>query len=147
MRLLQGLKKTAESTPLPSLCHRSQRRCNYLSLCVSVHAWYQQMKTVAFSKGLYTCASVHESTCVGLNMTKQIAKWGEKTFAAIRRETRCACQTVSSEEVQKEGLSILSSCLDITAVTLFITFCRQSALVAEAQFIHRRGLAVFDRTS
>lgn len=44
---------------------------------------------------------------------------------------------MSPDEIQKEGWSILPPCLAIAAVALYISFCRQSALAAEAEHMHQ----------
>lgn len=57
--------------------------------------------------------------------------WEERHDACVK--------TRAPEDIQKEGWSILS-CLDIAAVALYISFCRQSALVAEAECMHQSGI-------
>lgn len=47
----------------------------------------------------------------------------------------------SLKNKKNEGESIRSPCLDITAAALYISFCRQSALVAAAECRHQSGIS------
>lgn len=48
---------------------------------------------------------------------------------------------VSKHRTQEEGWSILPPCLDIAAVALYISPCRQSALAAEAECMHQSRIS------
>lgn len=91
---------------------------------------------------------VHGSAWVGVTK-KKIKKTGwqmrRESISGNEehwRETWCVCQNMSPDETQKEGWwSILPPCRDIAAVALYVSFCRQSALAAEAECMHQSGIS------
>lgn len=50
------------------------------------------------------------------------------------------CQNTSPEEIQTDRWLSLSACLVIAAAALYISFCRQSAFVTEAECVHQRRI-------
>lgn len=72
----------------------------------------------------------HAST--GVEEEKMIQKTGWQ----MSRGEHDVCQNRSPEE-NAESRVVLCPCLDIAAVALYISFCRQSALVAEAECVHQ----------
>ena len=84
---------------------------------------------------MYLCICTHEWKIkkTRWQMRRECVSCNEERWI----ETWCVCQSTSPYEIQEEGWSILPPCLQIAAVALYISFCRQSALAAEAECTHQ----------